>query len=230
MHHTWRDLLFIHWRFEPDLIQRTLPPGLSVDTFDGAAWVGIVPFQMRDIRPVGCPPLPGLSNFLELNVRTYAYDRHGRPGVWFYSLDANSWLAVIGARATYHLPYHHARMSFARDHATGRIAYRSLRRHVDPALATGFEYTPRGVPQADHDPQSLPFFLIERYYLFAFRRGTLYSGQVHHVPYETSDADISRCDARMLEPNHLPAPDRTPDHVAYAPGVDVRVFGLHPVG
>src|SRR5438105_3699987 len=87
MYHTWRDLLFLHWRVEPERIQRTLPPGLFVDTYDGAAWVGVVPFFMRNIRPWWLPCIPGLSNFMELNLRTYVYDAAGTPGVWFYALD-----------------------------------------------------------------------------------------------------------------------------------------------
>jgi len=227
MHHTWRDLLFLHWRFDADVIQRTLPPGLTVDTFDGSAWIGIVPFQMRNIRPVCFPPLPGVSNFLELNVRTYAFDAQGRPGVWFYSLDANCWPAVIGARWSYRLPYHWAKMSFRRENSTGRIHYTSERRRADRSLATGFEYVPRGTAVASHDPESLPFFLIERYYLFAYRSGQLFAGQVHHRPYEVSDAEVTRWDANMLTLNRLAVPDRGPDHVAYSAGVDVRVFGLH---
>ncbi|MFO1096012.1 MAG: DUF2071 domain-containing protein [Planctomycetaceae bacterium] len=230
MHHTWRDLLFVHWRCEPGVIQQTLPPDLTVDTFDGAAWVGIVPFRMCDIRPIGCPPLPLVSNFLELNVRTYAYDRTGRPGVWFYSLDANSWPAVLGARATYHLPYHWARMSFARDAASGRIRYGSHRRHSAADVATHFEYTHHGPTRAAHDPASLDFFLIERYDLFAVRNNVLYSGRVHHAPYEKSAAQLMCWDMHMLDLNRLPIPTRPPDHVAYSPGVTVQVFGLHPVG
>ena len=230
MHHTWRDLLFLHWRFDPDVVQRTLPPGLTVDTFDGAAWIGIVPFQMLNIRPVCCPPLPGVSNFLELNVRTYAYDESGRPGVWFYSLDANCWPAVVGARWSYHLPYQWARMSFARDSSTGRITYSSQRRRADPGLATHFEYVPGGALKAANDPESLDYFLVERYDLFACRNGRLYSGRVHHTPYETTSADVLRFDTHMVELNHLPVPRRAPEHVAYSPGVDVRVFGLKPVG
>lgn len=229
MHQTWRDLLFIHWKFDPAIIQRTLPPGLTVDTFDGAAWVGIVPFQMRNIRPVYCPPLPFVSDFLELNVRTYAYDQQGRPGVWFYSLEANCWPAVLGARCTYHLPYHRATMSFNRDSSSGRICYRSHRRRTPASATTKFEYTPRGAQAAAHDPATLEFFLIERYFLFASRKGTLYSGQVHHPPYEVSGADVDRWDANMLRLNSLPVPARPPDHIAWSPGVSVRVYGLHRV-
>ena len=212
------------------LVRPLLPPGLEVETVDGAAWVGIVPFRMCDIRPIGCPPLPLVSNFLELNVRTYAYDHSGRPGVWFYSLDANSWPAVLGARATYHLPYHWARMSFSRDAASGRITYDSHRRRSAADVATQFEYTLCGPTRAAHDPASLDFFLIERYDLFAVRKNVLYSGRVHHAPYETSDAELIRWDMHMLGLNRLPIPTCPPDHVAYSPGVTVEVFGLHPVG
>jgi uncharacterized protein YqjF (DUF2071 family) len=215
---------------------------------------------MRKVRPVYCPPIPGVSNFLELNVRTYAYDGLGRPGVWFYSLDANCWPAVLGARWSYRLPYHWARMSFRRDSATGRIHYTSHRRAVHPVLpppvpgggpgrganasrlsihqdsgttkitpGTEFKYAPTGAAVPSHDPQSLSFFLIERYILFAFRKGRLFAGQVHHQPYQVSGAEVRQWDTNMLALNDLPIPDRDPEHTAYSAGVDVRVFGLHPV-
>lgn len=229
MHHTWRDLLFLHWRCDPAVIQPTLPPGLTVDTFAGSAWVGIVPFQMRNIRPVCCPALPGTANFLELNVRTYVCDALGRPGVWFYSLDANCWPAVRGARWSYHLPYHWARMSFCRDDASGTINFQSARcasRQVPPAE---FDFRPRGIPTASHDPASLPFFLIERYYLFAHTRGRLYCGQVQHHPYQVTGVELRRWDTSMLALNSLPVPECGPEHIAYSQGVDVRVYGLQPV-
>ena len=147
-----------------------------------------------------------MSNFLELNVRTYACDEFGRPGVWFYSLDANCWPAVIGARWSYHLPYHWARMSFDRDEQNCRISYASRRRSADPATATRFDYVPTGSLQQAHDPVSLAFFLIERYYLFAFRNETLYTGQVHHAPYETRGANVARFDTHMLQLDDLPEP------------------------
>lgn len=230
MHQTWRDLLFLHWRFDAGLIQRTLPPGLAVDTFDGSAWVGIVPFRMCHVRPVGCPPVPGISDFLELNVRTYVYDAAGRPGVWFYSLDANCWPAVLGARWSYHLPYHWARMTFRRDPQNGRIHYASRRRAAPETSATELIYARRGIAVASHDPASLPYFLLERYFLFAFRSGRLFTGQVAHHPYEVSGAEVPRWDTRMLALNDLPMPTRDPDHAAFSTGVSVRVFGLQPVG
>ncbi len=109
MFQQWRDLLFLHWEYSAAAIQATLPEGLFVDTFGGKAYLGVVPFFMRNIRPRFLPAVPGISDFMEMNLRTYLHDRAGVPGVWFYSLDANQWLAVKIARRFFHLPYEHAR-------------------------------------------------------------------------------------------------------------------------
>ena len=106
----WRQLLFLHWAWNPAEIQKTLPRGLFVDTFGGQAWLGIVPFFMRRVHPRGLPCLPWLSNFLELNVRTYVYNNSGRPGIWFYSLVCNQPVAVELAKRCFHLNYVHGRM------------------------------------------------------------------------------------------------------------------------
>lgn len=98
MRQRWEKLLFLHWAWDAAEVQRTLPLGLTVDTFEGRAWLGVVPFFMRDVRPAWVPSVPGISNFLELNVRTYVFDGRGRPGIWFYSLDCNQRLAVRAAR------------------------------------------------------------------------------------------------------------------------------------
>src|SRR5947209_9596696 len=111
MHHRWEALLFLHWLVSPAEIQQTLPPGLTVDTFEDQAYLAISPFFMRKVRPVGVPPLPWLSEFQELNVRTYVFDERGVPGIWFYSLDCNQPLAVAGARMLSGLPYFNAEMS-----------------------------------------------------------------------------------------------------------------------
>ena len=126
MYQEWRDLLFLHWEYSVAAIQATLPDGLFVDTFGGKAYLGIVPFFMRNIRPRFLPAVPGISNFMEMNLRTYVYDRAGVPGVWFYSLDANQPLAVRIARRLFHLPYEHAKMKSSRTSA-GAIRYESVR-------------------------------------------------------------------------------------------------------
>ncbi|MBC8141215.1 MAG: DUF2071 domain-containing protein, partial [Armatimonadetes bacterium] len=110
MRQDWLDLLFVHWTVDADAVQALLPPGLTVDTFNGAAYIGLVPFAMRNVRPVFCPAVPGLSHFLEINVRTYVHDERGAPGVWFFSLDAANPVAVARAPPLFQLPNFNAAM------------------------------------------------------------------------------------------------------------------------
>jgi uncharacterized protein len=140
----WHELLFIHWPVPAGSLRPLIPAGLELETFDGAAWLGVVPFRMSGCRVRGLPPVPGLSAFPELNVRTYV-SAEGKPGVWFFSLDAASWLAVRGARWLFHLDYFDARMSVARK--GNEIDYRSTRthRHARPAEFAA-RYRPTGPP------------------------------------------------------------------------------------
>ena len=184
----WSHLLFAHWKIEPRAVQATLPQGLFVDAHEGTAYVGVVPFFMQRVRPAWLPPLPWISWFLELNVRTYVHDANGQPGVWFYSLDCNQPLAVAIARRFFHLPYFHARMK-ARRHA-GTIRYQCERRgeNIEPCR---FSWSP-GAHAAHAEPGSLEFFLIERYVLFSTdRTGRLFEGRVHHAPYRIHTPAVS---------------------------------------
>src|SRR5215471_8036474 len=120
----WHDLLFAHWPVPPEALRPLVPPELPIDIFEGKGWIAVAPFHMSGVRPRGIPPLPGLSRFPELNVRTYT-TLDGKPGVFFFSLDAANLPAVRAARAFYHLPYFHARM---KAHVDGdRVAYSSQR-------------------------------------------------------------------------------------------------------
>jgi uncharacterized protein YqjF (DUF2071 family) len=223
MYQKWRDLLFLHWAFEPDVVQRTLPAGLTVDTHDGRAYVGLVPFLMRDIRPRFLPTVRGISDFLEVNVRTYVYDSSGVPGVWFYSLDANQSLAVLLARTLFKLPYFRATMRVDDGGGENAIVYRSQRRQTHGE--TRFVY--RGVGALDSaEPGTLAFFLVERYVLFAQGRRGIRSGRVHHAPYQIQAAQVDDWDTRLFTLNDLPEPARQPDHALYSPGVSVDVFPL----
>jgi uncharacterized protein YqjF (DUF2071 family) len=223
MHQTWRELLFLHWRFPPEAIQGTLPTGLTVDTYDGLAFVGLVPFFMRNVRPRFLPVVPGISNFLETNVRTYVIGPDGTPGVWFYSLDAGNRLAVQLARRLFHLPYFHAEMKAERVGET--IRYQTRRAQAASSHMSRFEYAPVAPAQLA-EPGSLDFFLVERYVLFASRGDRLAKGRVHHVPYPVQPAEASQWDAGLLALAGLPAPEHEPDHVAFSSGVDVRVYPL----
>ncbi len=224
MYQSWTKLLFLHWRWDPAEIQKRLPRGLAIDRFDESAWIGIVPFFMDGVRPAGFPPLPVVSNFLELNLRTYVKDESGRPGVWFFSLDANQPLAVWAARLSFALPYQHATMRA--NQIDGWTDYVSARSGREPVLR--YRYRPKG-PATEAALGSLEFFLTERYRLFAFRGGQLFSGRVYHMPYQLSEADLGCYDPRLFELDCFNVPVGPPDHVCYAPRVDVSVYLPEPV-
>ncbi|MEN9663508.1 MAG: hypothetical protein RL324_2457 [Verrucomicrobiota bacterium] len=220
----WNQLLFAHWKIDPAVLQATLPRGLYVDTFAGAAYLGIVPFAMERVRPAWLPPLPWVSWFLELNVRTYVHDATGRPGVWFYSLDCNQPLAVEIARRFFHLPYCHARM--AASFNDGTIHYECQRRD-ETARPCRYVWTP-GSQAVSVAPGSLEFFLVERYLLFAADpAGRLYSGRVHHAAYRINSPSVS---AFSTEPARLAGfhLEGEPASVLAALPVDVAIFPLVP--
>lgn len=218
----WEHLLFLHWKWEVGAVQRTLPPGLTVETFEGSAWIGLVPFFMRNVRPAFLPSVPRLSNFLEFNVRTYVYDARGRPGVWFYSLDCNRWLAVKIARSLFHLNYEHAEMS-AEVSPDDTVDYRV--RRGGHRRASRFTYRMEGTA-AEARAGSLEFFLIERYRLFAHdaRRDRLFTGRVWHEPYRIGSAQVAAWDDVMLQVDGFESAARAPDHICAAEPVNVRVF------
>ena len=223
MRQRWVHLLFLHWRVPTELVARTLPPGLEPDLWDGDAWVGIVPFGMRAVRPRGVPALPWVSSFLELNLRTYVRDAQGRAGVWFYSLDANNPLAVAVARAGFALPYHCASMGL--EVTDGECRYRSRRVGTAETLTYRYEPVP---PWREAQPGSLDFFLVERYRLFARRRDRLLSGRVYHPPYRLAEVEVAEQDPRLFALDGLPVPPGPPDHQAYAAAVDVSIYGMRP--
>ena len=187
----WHDLLFAHWPIEADVLRPLIPAALKVDTFDGSAWIGLVPFRMSQVGPVGGPTPPILGRFGEVNLRTYV--RHGgRSGIWFFSLDAASVLTVIGARTWFHLPYRLAAVS-CRVGADGSVAYRSRRAFAGSGGARlSAAYRPTGPIEAA-PAGSINAFLTDRPSLFAAdRRGRVYRADVHHErwPLQPAEAEI----------------------------------------
>jgi len=225
MYQRWEQLLFLHWAWDAEDIQRRLPKGLYVDTFQGKAWMGVVPFYMRDVRPRFLPAVPQISNFLEVNLRTYVHDAQGRPGVWFFSLDCNQLLAIAIARAFFHLPYYPARMQSTLS-AEGDVTYASQRR--GDVVTSAFDYTlSSAVAPAEFG--TLEFFLVERYLLFAKAPGGLRIGQIHHTPYPVAQATVRKWDDRLFALNDFEKPGRAPDHVIGSPQVSVMFFPLERV-
>jgi uncharacterized protein YqjF (DUF2071 family) len=224
MYQKWRSLLFLHWEFPAESLAAMLPAGLTLDTHDGRAYVGLVPFTMRDVRPVGLPPVPWLSYFHETNVRTYVHVDGRDPGVWFFSLEAANPVAVVFARSLFRLPYHHARMSLVRD-GSGALRYASWRRWPGPVPAVSdMRCRPCGT-SAPATPGTFDHFVLERYYLYSTRGDRLYRGQVHHHPYPAQSAELLSLEETLLAASGLERP-AVPPAVHFASGVDVEIFPL----
>lgn len=225
----WVDLAFLHWEVDPNWVASLLPDGLEPDLFEGKAHLGVVLFEMRNVRPVWAPALPWIGFFPESNVRVYCRCQ-GRPGVWFVSLDAARWLACAGARIGFGLPYHHASMQVRREKES--IRYASCRSGLNPLLPpmpclraadsdVDASIWPMEEP-APAEPGSLDFFLVERYLLFAQRRGQVVSGRVWHEPYRVAKAaaEVRSCGiAAGLLPGLGP-----PSLAHWSPGVQVEVY------
>jgi uncharacterized protein len=228
----WRTLLFLHWEVPAAAIREKIPKELEVDTFEGKAYVGVVPFTMKDVSPWWSPSVPGISNFHELNVRTYVHKGGENPGVWFFSLDAASSVAVIAARTGWHLPYHRASMEMDVSEGEGgggeEVRYTSRRLWPGPKPAE-FEVRYRiGESIGNAVPGTFEHFLAERYFLYADTGSGLELGQVHHKPYPLCKAEVSEWKESMLAANGLPATSGEP-LALYSPGVDVDVFALKPI-
>ena len=189
MTQTWLNLLFAHWPIEPAVLRAKVPAAFELDLFDGRSWIGVVPFQMANVGPRGVPSLPWVSEFPELNVRTYV-TVGGRPGVYFFSLDAASAIAVRAARGLLNLPYYDASMTV--DVASDVVTYRSRRSGGDADLSA--RYRPAG--ESFHpEPGSLDYFLTERYCLYNLnRRGRPYRLEIHHPRWslQRAEAEIER--------------------------------------
>lgn len=205
MHQNWGKLLFMHWRIDEDLLRPLIPERLKIDTFDGEAWIGVIPFTMWDVRPSFTPPVPWLSEFDEINVRTYVH-YEGVPGVWFFSLDANSAVAVLGARTVFNLPYFNARINLKE--AGDTIVY-SCDRTEEPPAKFNATWTV-GEKLGQSDPDSLDFFLTERYCLYAARGQRLNRLRIHHKPWILYEASLQSHSSTMIESHGLPTPEGEP--------------------
>jgi hypothetical protein len=224
MRMTWHDLLFAHWALAPDALRPLVPPALSLDTFDGRAWLAVVPFHMSDVAPRGVPAVPGLSAFPELNVRTYV-THGGKPGVLFFSLDAGSRLAVEAARLLFHLPYYRATLAVTADGEGVHYTSRRRDRRGRDAEFRG-RYAPAG-PVSLPVPGSVEHFLVERYCLYApATAGRLYRTEIHHAPWPLQRASAAIETNTMAEAAgiHLPP---SPPLLHFARRLEVVTWAPH---
>ena len=226
MKQIWHDLLFAHWPVPVEQVRPLVPLPLQIDTYDGQAWIGVVPFRMSGIRPRWLPALPWISAFPELNVRTYVI-ADNKPGVWFFSLDATNPVAVAVARRWYYLPYFRARMS-CREVGDG-IAYESHRIHRDapPAAFVG-QYRPVG-PGFQAERGSLVYWVTERYCLYVVdSRQRLYRGEIDHSPWPLQMAEAQFSTQTMTLPLGLPLPD-APALLHFSRRQEVRIWQIQAV-
>ncbi len=227
MHQDWGKLLFMHWRMDEKALRPLIPERLTIDTYDGSAWIAIAPFTMWDIRalPPLLPPVPGLSRMHELNVRTYVH-LDNIPGVWFFSLDANSAIAVLTARTFFHLPYFNAEMELEQKDQI--IIYSSSRTHAN-AQAAEFDATWKICETLDYShPGSLEFFLTERYCLYSSHKQKLYRSRIFHQPWPLKRASLSSFNSTMIESHKLPTPKGDP-LLHYAEEISVDIWPLEEV-
>ena len=214
----WRDVAFAHWRVDADVLAKTLPAGVTLDRYEDEAWLSVVPFRMTGVHPVGLPVVPGFGDVREINLRTYV--RVGeRRGVWFYSLDAGSPLAVLAARFTTGLPYFDATIETSE--VAGTISYTSRRTHRGkPHAQFRARYEPTGEPALAR-AGSLDAFLHERYSFFVARRGRIARGDIAHAPWKLQPLALA------IESNTLAAGlgiglERPPDRAVFSRGMRVH--------
>ncbi|MEY3656531.1 MAG: hypothetical protein RL114_889 [Actinomycetota bacterium] len=218
----WTNLAYVHWRYEPSVIQALLPEGLEVDTHDGSAWVGLIPFSMRDVGVPKLPPVPYFGNFPEVNVRTYV-KRNGIPGVWFFSLDVNRLAPALVARTTYLLPYCWGKAS---NELADDVLKTSVRRRWPDVASTKIEVR---VGDAVTEQDELQKFLTARWGLYSKGIGnSLMYAPVDHEPWPLHRAQLVSLADTLVIAAGIPTPQGEP-HVMFSPGVSVRIGLPHRV-
>lgn len=226
MLHEWSTVTFLHWPYRPPVVQRLLPGGLEVESVDGQAWVGLLPFRMQDVRIPGLPAAPWVSQFAETNVRTYVRGPDGQSAIWFFSLDAARLPAVLAARATYGLHYFWADMSVEQDGR--RVRYRSRRRWPGSSGAACRAVVEVDDPLGVDELAELDHFLTARYVLYTVVAGRLVYARAEHPPWPLTRARVVDLEENLILATGLPAPDRQP-LVHHSPGVPVRIGAWKPV-
>jgi uncharacterized protein YqjF (DUF2071 family) len=212
----WKFVTFLHWRYPPAQIRPLVPPGLDLDTFDGSAWIGLVPFVVTRLHPALVPALPWISRFPETNVRTYVRDRHGKASIWFFTLDAARLPAVLAARTFFRLPYRWARMRV--DLRKDVIYYESVRR---APFGSAHNLASIGIRDAIA-AEDLDIFLTARFRLYTLWGGRLAFVDAEHPPWPLHRAEAVHLEQNIVEQSGVPAVTGSP-LVHYSPGVDARI-------
>lgn len=220
---TWNDLLFAHWPVAPEVMRLLVPEQLPLDSFNGKCWLAVAPFHMTGVRPRFTPPMPGVSAFPELNVRTYV-TLDGKPGVYFFSLDADSRMAVWAARASYRLPYFFSRMQV--QERDGWIEYESTRVAGNARLRA--RYRPVKPVQL-RSPGTLEHWLSERYCLYTASADSVFRAEIHHEQWPLQDAEAEISENTMASAAGITLP-QTPPLLHFAKKLEVLIWPLRKIG
>ncbi|HXI13295.1 MAG TPA: DUF2071 domain-containing protein [Thermoanaerobaculia bacterium] len=224
MFQNWKHLLFLHWEIPFDEIREKVPRSLDIDLFEGKAYIGLIPFTLSGVRLAMTPAIPGISSFHEVNIRTYVSHKGGNPGVWFFSLDASSILAVEAARLLYHLPYYPSEIDFhGPSDQAGLCRFNSSRTLGGDAAVCRVSYAPDG-PAAPASPGTIDHFVTERYILYTEHNHVLRRARVHHHPYMLQRASVSSLEETLVWASGLKRPE-VPVTRHYSAGVNVKIYG-----
>ena len=219
----WRNLTFMHWEVDVDKLAKHIPDGLEIDLFKGKAYVGTIPFMMKNVRPRLLPALPGVSTFPEFNVRTYV-KKNGIPGVLFLTLDAQSRITCWHAPRSYGLPYRYADCDL--EVSKVGFTWRSKRKSDGVMLKGSCEIVGRNRKAT---PGSLEYFMFERYSLYTLHQGKLHMAYTLHAPWEFSDATVDLVDNSLTDSYDLGIDVKSPDFVHASDGVYVHTWPIEEV-
>tara|TARA_X000000368_G_scaffold381865_1_gene338684 strand:+ start:1582 stop:2304 length:723 start_codon:yes stop_codon:yes gene_type:complete len=230
LYQEWCNLLFLHWEIDPKLIRPIIPDSLTIDTFNNSAWIGIIPFQMKNLRPRFLLPLNSISNFTEINLRTYVVDRNNRKGVWFFSLDTQNSLGNWIAQKFFHLNYRFAKTEFKNDSISKHscsVVYPNSKIHEQRFKWRDSKTT--FMPSSNSD--SLEFFLTERYRLFSYnkRKRILLTGSIRHEPYVLNRPELEEYSTGLFNTNGFELNIEHPNSILASKGTKVAVYKLERV-
>ena len=230
MKQEWHNLLFLHWPIPVKTIRQHIPKELDVDTYNNSAWIGIIPFQMRKLRPSFAFHIPLISNFTEINLRTYVKDKYNRKGVWFFSLDTHNPFGNWVAQTFFHLNYRYARTEFITTHTQSNTCKFSFPNTQYPEQTFSWKHSKHEF-MPSKSPESLECFLTERYRLFSFnhKRNVLLTGTLSHYPYELNRPELLKYSTDLFASNKIDFPYGYPESILACRDTKVKVFPIETV-
>lgn len=230
MKQEWHNLLFLHWAIPASTIRQQIPEELEIDTYGDFAWIGIIPFQMKKLRPSFAFSVPCISNFTEINLRTYVRDKYNRKGVWFFSLDTQGSLGNWVAQTFFHLNYRYAKTSFITDSSLNNTCKFTFPNTKFPEQTLSWQHSESSfIPS--QSPDSLEYFLTERYRLFSYnhKKDTLLTGTLSHKPYQLNRPKLLEYSTDLFASNDLDFPGTPPQSILACRRANVKVYPIETV-